>query len=187
MHDFAEWSNFYVIVGSSAAALTGLLFIVITLVAGDRTRTTNEGISTYTTPTIVHFCAALFVAAVVCAPWHAALGPAIAIGVVGLFGTAYVAYIIYRQTRQTAYDPDIDDWIFFSILPLLCYVTLATGALLLAASTREALFVVGAAVLLLILLGIRNAWDVVTYIAFGRAGQDRKEAGTSTPPGAAEK
>ena len=33
------WDNFYVIVGSSAAALTGLQFVVITLVAETRKQT----------------------------------------------------------------------------------------------------------------------------------------------------
>ncbi|MBV9232567.1 MAG: hypothetical protein JO030_00880, partial [Candidatus Eremiobacteraeota bacterium] len=28
----AHWANFYVMIGSSAAALTGLMFVVITLV-----------------------------------------------------------------------------------------------------------------------------------------------------------
>lgn len=187
MHDFAAWSNFYVIIGSSAAALTGLLFIVITLVVGDRTRSTSEGIATYTTPTIVHFCAALFVAAVLCAPWSAPLGPAIAVGAGGLFGSAYVAYIIYRQSRQTVYEPDVDDWVFFSILPLIGHVTILVGALLLPAFTANALFVIGAAVLLLILLGIRNAWDVVTYIASGRVGEDQKRARKSEPAAPARK
>src|SRR2546423_8568342 len=56
------WDNFYVIVGSSAAALTGLMFVVIALVAETRQRS-SQGVSAFGTPTIVHFCLALFVSA----------------------------------------------------------------------------------------------------------------------------
>src|SRR5882724_2558635 len=56
----AEWENFYVIVGSSAAALTGLMFVVIALIADSApAAATPRSIAAYTTPTIVHFCAAL--------------------------------------------------------------------------------------------------------------------------------
>jgi hypothetical protein len=34
MTGLAEWGNFYVIVGSSAGALIGLQFVVITIIAG---------------------------------------------------------------------------------------------------------------------------------------------------------
>ena len=34
----APWQNFYVIIGSAAAALTGLMFVVITLIMGTRAR-----------------------------------------------------------------------------------------------------------------------------------------------------
>ena len=37
------WENFYVIVGSSAAALTGLMFVVITLTAEMRTGQEDGG------------------------------------------------------------------------------------------------------------------------------------------------
>ncbi|HLY31201.1 MAG TPA: hypothetical protein VKQ36_09230, partial [Ktedonobacterales bacterium] len=67
----SAWDNFYVIIGSGAAALTGLMFVVVTLISGVRLRRSNEGIATFSTPTVVHFCVALFVAAALTAPWQA--------------------------------------------------------------------------------------------------------------------
>src|SRR5437867_13116458 len=58
----AAWESFYVIVGSSAAALTGLQFVVIALIAESGRRSTSKEITAFGTPTIVHFCAVLLIA-----------------------------------------------------------------------------------------------------------------------------
>ena len=52
-----EWENFYVIVGSSAAALTGLQFVVIAVGAEVSETRDPEAVSAFGTPTVVHFCA----------------------------------------------------------------------------------------------------------------------------------
>jgi hypothetical protein len=56
MHDatrsgLAAWESFYVIVGSSAAALTGLQFVVVALLAENRIRSTTREIDAFATPT----------------------------------------------------------------------------------------------------------------------------------------
>ena len=70
----ALWENFYVIVGSSAGALIGLQFVVITLIAdipiGHGAAQAGDA---FATPTIVHFGAVLLLAAVLSAPWHGIL------------------------------------------------------------------------------------------------------------------
>ena len=76
----ATWQNFYTIIGSAAATLTGLLFVVITLIAGVRARvpSPSSGIAAFSTPNVWHFGAALLVAAILSAPWQAlwpAAGP----------------------------------------------------------------------------------------------------------------
>jgi hypothetical protein len=59
-----EWEGFYVIVGSSAAALTGLVFVVIALTA-ERRKVAAQGVESFATPTVVHFCATLLISL----PW----------------------------------------------------------------------------------------------------------------------
>src|SRR5947209_10240595 len=66
-----SWGNFYVIIGSAAAALTGLMFVVVTLIAGSRVERSSGTIGAFGTPTVVHFCAALLIAAILSAPWEA--------------------------------------------------------------------------------------------------------------------
>src|SRR4051812_50170669 len=68
----AGWDTFYVIIGSSAAALTGLMFVVISLTADVRFTAIdrNNGLDAYATPTVMHFCLVLLLAAVLTSPKH---------------------------------------------------------------------------------------------------------------------
>ncbi len=68
----------YIIVGSSAGALTGLQFVVIALIADSDTRSGPPEIAAFGTPTILHFCAALLVSALLSAPWSTLSGAGIA-------------------------------------------------------------------------------------------------------------
>ena len=92
-----EWSDFYVIAGSSAAALTGLMFVVITIVAGGRSRTSSDGVSTFSTPTVVHFCAALLVSLVLSAPWRSLAHLGTLLTLIGIWGVGYAALLMYRM------------------------------------------------------------------------------------------
>ena len=162
------WSTFYVMTGSAAATLTGLMFVVITLVTGaERLRKAPDGISTFSTPTVVHFGAALLVSAILIAPWHSLVHPATLLGLAGLFGVVYILRVTFRTRRQSVYSPDIEDWTWFGILPFVAYSAILTAAILLSAIPVGALFALGGSVVFLIFIGIRNAWDIVTYIAVG--------------------
>ena len=61
-----------------------------------------------------------------------------------------------------------EDWLFHALLPLGAYAALAVAALAAYAHARRALFLVAAAALLLLFIGIHNAWDSVTYHVFHR-------------------
>src|SRR3978361_2418363 len=82
----AAWESFYVIVGSSGGALIGLQFVVITLLADRRHRTTPGGLNAFATPTVVHLTAALVVAAIMSVPWPSAVMLSVAAGATGLAG-----------------------------------------------------------------------------------------------------
>ena len=161
---FAHWEGFYVIVGTSAAALTGLQFVVITLVAEFRPARSEGEIDAYATPTIVHFCAVLLVSAILGAPWHDYIGAAIALGLSGLSGAVYAGLVIRRGTRITTYKPVLEDRIWHGVLPLSAYSTLFLASIFVARGQTPALFVVAGTVLLLMFIGIHNAWDTVTFV-----------------------
>ena len=164
------WENFYIIIGSSAGALTGLQFVVMALIADSRAEATNTTIDAFGTPTIAHFCAVLGLAAIVSAPWSSLTGAAILFGILGIWGTAYVTLVFIRTRRVTQYQPVLEDWIFHVILPFLAYALLLAGAYSLVAYPETALFMIGTMGLMLLFIGIHNAWDSVTFIVIEKIG-----------------
>jgi len=167
MTALAEWQNFYVIVGSSAGALIGLQFVVLTLIASRPVGAgTAQAGHAFATPTIVHFGAVLLLAGMASAPWQAITPAAVLWGLLGISGMVYAAVVVRRMRRQAAYKPVFEDWLFHVLLPLAAYVTLAVTAFAAHWYLREALFGIGAVALLLLFVGIHNAWDGVTYHVF---------------------
>jgi hypothetical protein len=172
------WANFYVIVGSSAGALIGLQFVVITLIAEmplapDESRAG----AAFSTPSIVHFGVALLLSAIISAPWNGIAAVAVLCGLVGLGGAVYSVVVGRRLRAQSVYQPVVEDWLFHVLLPVAAYAVLAVSACMAHFHARAAMFLVGAASLLLLFIGIHNAWDTVTYAVFVKKPQHREAGG----------
>jgi hypothetical protein len=171
------WDNFYVIVGSSAGALTGLQFVVMALIADSQAQASKTTISAFGTPTIAHFCAVLGLAAIISAPWPSLTGSAVLLVLLGIWGTTYTTLVFLRTRRVTEYTPVAEDWIFHVILPYIAYILLLVGAFSLTSFTQPALFMIGTMAVVLLFVGIHNAWDTVTFIVTERMGPREKSAG----------
>ena len=163
MSELARWDNFYVIVGSAAGALIGLQFVVLALIAQRPTAGAAEASAAFGSPTIVHFAVAFFLSAILHAPWRTITIVAVLWGLVGFGGAVYTVIVAWRMRKQSAYEPVFEDWLFHCGLPFAAYATLALSSFSAPSHAREALFGVGAAVLLLLFIGIHNAWDSVSY------------------------
>ncbi|MEA2326861.1 MAG: hypothetical protein QOE68_1820 [Thermoanaerobaculia bacterium] len=158
-----EWESFYVIVGSSAAALTGLQFVVVALSAD------TEGLSTgsdvFATPTVVHFCATLLIAAILCVPRQTPASLAACLAAEGLAGIVYAMIVMLRFGKEMHYKPVLEDRIWHLVLPSIAYTSLFASGIAAYRHEVGALYVVAATALLLLLIGIHNAWDAAVYIA----------------------
>ena len=172
----ANWQNFYGIIGTAAATLTGLMFVVATLVAGVRMRVSSpsEAFATFNSPNVWHFGAALLVAAILSAPWQALWNASLLLGLCGLGGMIYVVIVLRRVRRQKDYQPVLEDWLFHTVLPLVSYTALLVTAIVLPGHPAPALFVIAAGTVLLLFIGIHNAWDNVTYIALELSQSENK-------------
>jgi len=167
MHELAEWESFYLIVGPSAAVLIGLQFVVMTLIDGrSKQQPGIEVANAFATPTTIHFGAPFLISALVRVPWKELTSVAALWGLVGLIGIVYSAVVIKRMRSQGAYKPVLEDWLFHAWLPLLSYAILAISAFFAGPYERESLFAVGGSNLLLLFIGLHNAWDTVTYNVF---------------------
>lgn len=160
----AGWDNYYVILGSSAGGLTGLTFVVIALVR-DATRVSMRGLNTYVTPTIVHFGGVLALSAFFSMPhqhpWTVSLGLAVG-GLAGIIYSARLARCITGVASD--YTPVREDWIFNVILPMALYACLVLAACLIWRWPEPTLYGVALAALILLFIGIRNAWDIAVWM-----------------------
>src|SRR5436309_10305089 len=177
------WESFYVIVGSSAGALTGLQFVVLTLVSEAGMLRGTEALAAFSSPNIVHFSAALLVSAIISAPWTGLGPPGVAIAVSGACGVIYSVVVLRRAQRQRDYKPVLEDWIWHFTLPILAYGALVHAGFQMTRGATDVLFVVGGAMLLLVFIGIHNAWDTVTYVTVERARQEKARASAAAPAG----
>jgi hypothetical protein len=157
------WHDFYVVVGSGAAALTGLLFVIVSLGPKLVARNTETGVRAFISPIAVHFVAVLVVSALLLAPDvpPAALGSLLVIG--GIGGIAYMAWTRghsqWRRSKLT-----ILDWIWFVGLPFLAFLLIACAGIGLAMNVPFSLHGLAVAIVLLIVIAIRNAWDIVVWM-----------------------
>ena len=163
MSAFSEWESFYVIVGSSAGALIGLQFVVLTLLAERPRPRMEEASAAFTSPTIVHFAAVLLLSAVVSVPWHGHDVIVYIWGLISLTGMAYTFTVSRRMRTQHAYKPVFEDWLTHAILPFFSYALLAAAAIVAHAHPHAASFGVAGASLVLLFDSIHNAWDAASY------------------------
>jgi hypothetical protein len=175
----SRWETFFFMVGSSGAALTGLVFVVVTLVSETTARDGQQAFAAFATPTIVHFCSVLLISALVCAPWTHLLAPSVLLGATALFGDCYVGIVTRRARTQTAYMPVFEDILWHMIFPFISYLSLLGGALFLQRRPGESMFAIASTSILLLFTGIHNAWDTVTYLA---ANPDIARGNTPKPP-----
>ena len=167
MSELADWNNFYVIVGSSAGALIGLQFVVVTLIAQvPRAGASADAGAAFSTPSVVHFGVVLLISAISAAPWRGTVGIAAFWGVIGLGGILYSLMVARRMRKQSDYKPVFEDWLFHLIVPVFAYAILLVSAIVVHSNIHVAMFMPGAAALLLLFSGIHNAWDAATYHIF---------------------
>ena len=172
MTELTEWNAFYVIVGSSAGALIGLQFVVLTLIS-ERTQIREPAATdAFATPSVVHFAIVLVLSAVLSAPWRGVGGIAVFAALVGIAGIIYTLIVARRMRMQKVYQPVLEDWAFHVLLPLIAYGTVLLSAYVVTQNTRRALFLLGGATLLFLFVGIHNAWDSVTYAVFVHRSSD---------------
>src|SRR5690349_19469249 len=129
------WENFYVIVGSSAAALTGLTFIVITIAADHRRDNSPavrlKGLRAFITPTVVYFGTALWLSALMTVPGQTVFSLTLCIIITGVLGLIYCGQVIYWMFAVFSdYRPFLSDWIWNAMLPPAAFVLLAVAGFL---------------------------------------------------------
>jgi hypothetical protein len=174
------WDNFYVILGSAAAGLIGLTFVVIALLS-DARRANPAGMQGYITPTIVHFGTVLALAAYMSVPHQTILSLSAGLAICGIGTVIYTAVIANNVRRfATEYVPVVQDWVWHVILPTFDYATLLATAFLIWYRLQLALYCVAAALTLLLFIGIHNAFDVAVSVTMQKQKDNNKRVQKSS-------
>jgi len=173
---FEGWENFFLIVGPSAGALIGLMFVVVTLSQGRDRQQYETGKHLYTSPVVWHLSVVLLLSGAAVAPpmsklLFGSLVTCLALLGIGLGLRSTIGIV---RHRLTAGDTMFDMW-FYGIIPVIAYLFLAASgvALLVDGKWAEAAF--GASLMGLLLVSIHAEWDLVTFLAPMAAEQDRKK------------
>jgi hypothetical protein len=161
-----DWQNFYLLTGTAAATLTGLMFVAASLGASLVTPATTTSVRTFVTPTIIHFSAVLITATLITIPTETALLLSSLLGLGGLAGLSYTITTALHLWRHHHRVPLArEDWFWHVGIPLMSYLLILSTALGVLLSPLQALNGLALAVIGLLVLGIRNAWDLTLWIA----------------------
>jgi hypothetical protein len=173
MEALHEWHEFYLMLGTSAAALMALLFVAVSIGIGYYTEHNVEGVRTFLSPVVAHFTAILFVAAMALAPVHGkiVLIALILAGFTGAIIAAYTSRKIFRFMDDDAVVPF--DTCAYGFIPFAAYAATAASGVLLESHWEWAPELLAGATLTLMLINIRNAWDLMLSVV-RRQGQREK-------------
>ncbi len=186
------WQNFYMLIGGASATLAGLMFIAISLSTTGRPTDGERSMiqlaySAFLSPTYIHFVYVLVTAVVVLVP---TLNETVFGVLLVLTGAGSLAYIVrllpFVRERYRIGSVDRSDLVWYSLMPSVCYILYldaGIGMLRAAAgvpSRGHALDALATASVLLMVIGVRNAWDLVVFQVMRRfdARSDERPAET---------
>jgi hypothetical protein len=162
---FEHWDSYYLLIGTAAGALIGLLFVVATLNAGREVSDVTRGTKTYLTPTVFHFAIVVVVSALATAPGLPARTVGLLLGACAIVGLVYSAWICIRLRSGNMTGQHWSDFWYFGVAPTAIYLGLGATSGTAWAAPSALPYGTGVLLLLLMLVGIRNAWDLVTWLA----------------------
>lgn len=160
------WHEFYFLLGTSAAALTGLMAVVISINPDTIADRPASGVRAFVTPTMVFFTTAFAVSALLLVPQLSLRSLAVLLAVTGIAGVAYLVWA--RGHHYYLHGPaelDAEDWTFFIGLPYLGYLLLIVAAVGIWLHAGFGAPTLAITTMLLLVIGIHNAWDLVIWLA----------------------
>lgn len=140
-------------IGTAAGVIVGATFVVAALAAGMKDR--MRGADVFLTPSAIHLGSTLIGSAVLVAPTLGEVSLSFILsagGVVGVIYTLRVAASVRRMELGFA------DRMFHAILPVVAYGAIALAPPISLLRGVHAFRVLAAALVLLLVIGMRNAW-----------------------------
>lgn len=167
---FEGWDNYFVLLGTASGGLIGLLFVVVTLTSGQERSRALWAAGIYMTPIAVHFGAVLSISAATLVPRLTPQEVAVLIAIfatLGFIAAARTSHGIFTL-RSSGDPPHWSDLWGYGVCPAAVYLLLEAEAAAVWLRTPWAPYALAALLLILLLLAIRNAWDLITWMAPAR-------------------
>ncbi len=168
-----HWHDFYILVGTAGATLLGLLFIAVSLGAGFLSEEKTAPTRAFYSPVVIHFASVLFISAIVLVPTHRSAYFAALIGACAVTGFAVSLYVTVQLLSHdwTHYK---QDHVSYALLPAVAYLVLLIAAAMIWTENELALDFLSGALLLLLLINIRNAWDLMLSMVRHQTAREQK-------------
>ena len=176
----APWHEFYALIGTAAAALVALLFVAASILANVFTAETADGTRTFMSPVVFHYTNILFLSLIALVPEQTPTTFSLVIAVATLGSLAYSIFVAVRVFRHSI--SDLPDRLAYGCAPVVAYSAGLVAAWLVFQRSEAGLNVLAGAALLLLVVNMRNAWDLMLSLARRNALQRQKDASASQPP-----
>jgi hypothetical protein len=160
-----DWHDFYVLVGTASATLVGLMFVAASIGSAIFNEEHVLPLRAFLTPTVVHFASVLFVCLLITIPTQNWRSLGVLLGAGGLVGSIYSGGILVQIVIRHRFKVDMIDRLFYALVPVVGYLVVLAAAALLVMRSATSANVIAAGLLILLLAGIRNAWDMMVWIA----------------------
>jgi hypothetical protein len=162
--DWHDWHDFYMLLGTASAALVALLFVAVSIGASFLTPERSVATRTFMSPVVFHFSTLLLISLVAMVPSHTALSLAIGIALIAVGGLGYTTVVLVGLARASI--TDTADRFGYGFLPLAAYLAILATAELIISGAALGADILATALLVLLAINIRNAWDLM--LAFAR-------------------
>jgi hypothetical protein len=164
-----DWQTFYFMVGTASATLIGLMFVAVSLGADLPAATDESGITVFVTPMLIHFGSVLAISAVILIPTFRLMGLGIALIVIGAVFTFYSLWIRQRFISHPG-SPNYtrSDWKWYVYFPIIGDVLVILTGLWLLTGSLDSFDLLAVALVILLIVSVRNTWDLMLWIAQNR-------------------
>jgi hypothetical protein len=154
------WHDFFVFMGTAAATLIGAMFVVASIGGGFLTRDRSPEIRAFLTPTVIHLATVLLACAAMLVPDLEAQSLAVLLGLGGIAGLFYSGMVGARLVRRRI---DLGDRVWYAAVPVCGYAVMLAAAVMITLRAPLGLYALALALALLLIAGIRNAWDLILF------------------------
>lgn len=161
---FENWDSFFLLIGGAAGGLIGLLFIVVTLMQGGDSGLRLKSASVYMTPTVAHLAMVLTLSALATAPRLSPTTAGVVFGACALTCLVFTGRASLMLITSAVKATHWSDLWGYGLAPLATSLGLAVSAASVWFAPEWAARGIAASVIAMLLIAIRNAWDLVTWI-----------------------